>query len=54
MEKLIRRIIASKNDKSSLNCYTRCFISNNKSKELFKNSKVFSEIKSYISSKKVS
>ena len=54
MEKLIRRIIASKNDKSSLNSYTTCFISNNKSKELFKSSGTFSDVKTFITTKKVS
>ena len=54
MEKLIRRIIANKNDKRSINGYAKCFVSNDKAKELFKNSKVFNEVKNYISTKKVS
>lgn len=54
MEKLVRRIISNKNNKRSINGYAKCFIANEKAKELFKNSKTFSEIKNFISTKKVS
>ena len=54
MEKLVRRIIANKENKRSINGYAKCFIANEKAKELFKNSKSFSEVRSYISTKKVS
>ncbi len=54
MDKIIKRISNSKNDKRSINGYVKCFISNEKSKELFKNSKTFAEVKNSIAIKKVS
>lgn len=52
MERLIRKIITNKNNKRSINGYSKCFIANDKAKELFKNSRTFSDIKNHMNKKK--
>lgn len=54
MEKLIKMVSRNKDNKRSLNSFIKCFISNEKARELYKNNKTFSEVKNYVSTKKVS
>ncbi len=54
MEKLIRKISSEKNRKRSLVGYVKCFSSNEKARELFKNNKAFNDIRSFVVTKKVS
>ena len=54
MEKLIRKINNEKTKKRSLVGYVKCFSSNEKARELFKNNKAFNDIRSFVVTKKVS
>lgn len=54
MEKLIRIVASNKNNKRSLNSFVKCFTLNEKAKELYRNNKTFTDVKNYISTKKVS